>query len=154
MRHSTLRRSFVASVALAILAAASVRALQEAPLPGLSGGTLSADQLQQGRWIIVVWASWSPRCRDILERTASLQAQWGGKAKVVLVNFQEEPDKVRAFLAGQKVQVPVYLDGDAAFSKKHSITSLPGLLVLDNGRTAYSGKLPASPDDTLREALP
>ncbi len=69
------------------------------------------------------------------------------------VNFQEAPEKVRSFAREQQLTVPVYLDHDAAFAKRFAVTSLPFLLVLSNGETAFAGRLPADPDAVIRRAL-
>jgi thiol-disulfide isomerase/thioredoxin len=119
-------------------------------LPGLSGDRLSERDLQ-GDVIIVFFASWSPRCRDIVPRINQIERNWESKARVLAVDFQESAEEVRSFLQGQDVKFEVYLDQDGGFSKKNSITYLPSLLVLDDGTTAFRGKLPASPDSLLRQ---
>jgi thiol-disulfide isomerase/thioredoxin len=114
---------------------------------------LTESDLARGTTIIVVWASWSPRCRDIVERVNPLAERWGGKARVVTVNFQEDRGAVETFLRGKSLRAPVYLDGDGAFSKRHAVTTLPGLLVFVNGRVAYGGRLPEDPDRVLASAV-
>lgn len=122
-------------------------------LPGLHGGQLTTAELARGTTVVVVWASWSPRCRDIVERTNALAGSWGGRARVVAVNFQEDPAAIEAFLRDKKLAVPVYLDRDGEFSKAHAVTALPGLVVFQDGAARYQGKLPADPDATLRQIL-
>lgn len=122
-------------------------------LPGLDGGKLTAKDLASGDTVIVVWASWSPRSRDVGERVAAIAERWGGRARVVTVNFQESPAKAREFARSQKLEVPVYLDRDAAFAKRYAVTSLPFLLVVRKGETAFEGKLPADADAAIAAAL-
>ena len=126
---------------------------QEKGLPGLAGDRLSERDLAEGATIVVVWASWSPRSRDLGERLAAIDKRWGKRARVISVNFQETPDKARAFVEGQKLRVPVYLDRDANFAKRHAVTSLPFLLVLVDGKTGFAGKLPADVDAAIGRAL-
>ena len=123
-------------------------------LPGLEGGSLGAGDVRGGATVMVVWAGWSPRCRDIVERTNAIASRWGGKARVVMVDFQEEAGEVSAFLAGKGARTPVYLDGDGSFAKQHRVTTLPGLVVYVDGEVAYQGKLPDDPDGVLGDALP
>ena len=150
--HLLLTGAFAALVLL--LAAPRVAPAQgDVRLPGLDGGQLTSADLGRGATVIVVWASWSPRCRDIVERANALAARWGSRARVVTVDFQEEPAAVRAFLAGKKLAVPVYLDRDGDFSKAHAVTTLPGLVVFRDGAARYEGKLPADPDATIGNAL-
>jgi thiol-disulfide isomerase/thioredoxin len=138
---------------LLLAPAAAFAAAGDVRLPGLSGGQLSSADLARGPVVIVVWAGWSPRCRDIVQRVNAIQADWGGRARIVTVNFQEEPAAIEQFLAGKKLSVPVYLDRDGEFSKSHSVTALPGLIVFRDGQARHAGKLPADPGELLNRLL-
>ena len=136
-----------ASLALAASVPAGVR------LAGLAGGELTSAELGRGKSLIVVWASWSPRCRDIVARVNALDARWHGEARVVTVDFQEDPAAIEAFLKGKGLTAPVYLDRDGEFSKSLAVTSLPGLVVVRDGEIRYQGRLPADADASISEAL-
>jgi thiol-disulfide isomerase/thioredoxin len=156
VKRNRWRTGWAVALAVAALLLATPRgaaAQENVRLPGLDGGQLTGADLAHGATVIVVWASWSPRCRDIVERTNALAARWGSRARVVTVDFQEDPAAVRSFLAGQKLAVPVFLDRDGEFSKAHAVTTLPGLVVVRDGVARYEGKLPADPDATLSQAL-
>lgn len=141
-------------MALALLwATAAPLGAQGGSLRGLRGEQLAESDLTQGTTIIVVWASWSPKSRDIVQRVNPLAQRWGGRARVITVNFQEERGAVEGFLAGKGLSVPVFLDGDGAFSKKYAVATLPGLLILKDGQVAFRGKLPDDPDRVIGEIL-
>jgi thiol-disulfide isomerase/thioredoxin len=140
------------AAALALLAALPLAA-QDVRLSCGGGQSLSDADLARGATIIVVWASWSPRSRDIVERVNPLAARWGGRARVLTVNFQEERGAVDSFLAGKGLSVPVCLDTDGSFSKKYNVATLPGLLVVKDGQVAYRGKLPDDPDSVISGLL-
>jgi thiol-disulfide isomerase/thioredoxin len=142
--------------------AAAVLALAALPLDaqsgvlrlrGLQGETLTDADLARGTTIVVVWASWSPRCRNLAQRMPAVQAAAAGKGRVVTVNFEEQPDAARAFLANGDLGAPVYLDSDGAFARRYAISTLPGLLVLKDGEVAFRGKLPESPAGVIADAL-
>jgi mycothiol system anti-sigma-R factor len=137
---------------LALLSAPPAAA-QDLTLTGLNGETLREADLDRGAVVVVVWASWSPRGRDVVARVNQLASRWGGSARVITVNFQEDRQTVEGFLAGKNLRVPVYLDPDGRFAKKNAVTNLPGLLVVKDGRTAFRGKLPDDPDSVLAEIL-
>lgn len=139
-------------LALAVLTAPAAVG-QDAALPGLKGGELREADLERGAFIVVVWTSWSPQCRDIVTRVNDLQDRWGQKARVLTINLQEDREEVEAFLAGKSLKSPVYLDADGAFSKKHAVTRLPGLIVFLDGGIPYRGQLPRDPDKVLGDAL-
>lgn len=141
-----------AVLALALLLAGSAAA-QDVRLSCLRGETLSEADLAKGATIIVVWASWSPRSRDIVDRVNPIASRWSGQARVLTVNFQEDRSTVDGFLAGKSLSVPVCLDADGAFSKKYNVATLPGLLVVKDGQVAYRGKLPENPDPVIAGLL-
>lgn len=137
---------------LLVLAAGPVLA-EGITLPGLDGGQLEAAELEQGPVIVVVWASWSPRCRDVVPRLNALARKWSPRARVVTVAFQEEGETVREFLAGKGLRAPVYLDPTGTFAKKYAVTTLPGLLIFHQGQADFRGQLPVNPDPVIERAL-
>lgn len=147
-------RSLLVGIAAVVVAGSLLAAEGERwQLPGLGGGELTEARLAQGATLLVVWASWSPRCRDIVPQTNALVERWGERGQVVTVVFQEEPQTVEGFLRGQTLRAPVYLDRDGAFSKKHAVTTLPSLVIFRDGEAVYQGKLPAEPDSLIRRYL-
>lgn len=126
---------------------------QDLQLTGLRGEQLRDADLAQGTTVIVVWASWSPRGRDVVDRVNAIAERWGGQARVITVNFQEDRSTVEGFLRGKQLRVPVFLDPEGAFAKRHAVTNLPGLLVIQNGEPAYRAKLPNDVDAVLAEII-
>jgi len=145
-------RCVLLGLALLVALAGSAPA-QEVNLVCLDGARLSEGELARGTTIVVVWASWSPRSRDIVERANPLAGRWGGRARVLTVNFQEDRPAVEGFLAGKGLAAPVCLDSDGAFSRKFNVATLPGLLVLKDGQVAYRGKLPDDADRVIADLL-
>src|SRR5882672_7074157 len=95
------RRLPLTLLALACLFAAGSAAAQDIRLQGLKGEHLADADMAKGTTIVVFWTSWSPHSRDIVARVNPLAQRWGGKARVVTVNFQEERPAVESFLAGK-----------------------------------------------------
>lgn len=124
-----------------------------ASLPGVSGGELRVDGLESADAVVVIWASWSPRCRDVDRTINEINSRWSGRSRVVSISFQEEAAPVRAFLAERRIDVPTYLDSAGSFSKRHGVTTLPSLLVLSRGRVAFRGRLPADYHRVIEDAL-
>ncbi len=122
-------------------------------LPGVDGGQLTEADFRRGATVLVVWASWSPRCRDVAARLQTLERVWSSRARVASVVFQEEPEQVRRFLAGADLRSAVYLDTTGAFSKTHAVTALPSLLVFKDGQAVFRGRLPTAPDPVIARAL-
>ena len=143
----------LALVLLAVSALARFASAQEVTLSCLGGERLSDSDLARGATIVVVWASWSPRSRDIVQRVNPLVSRWSGSARVVTVNFQEERPAVEGFLAGKGFGAPVCMDLEGAFSRKYNVATLPGLLVVKDGLVAYHGKLPDDADRLIADLL-
>ena len=154
---SRMRLGIVVFTLALITAAAAVwdrpLAAQDGGLVCLGGEQLREGDLTRGTTIIVLWASWSPKSRDIVERVNPIAARWGGSARVFAVSFQENRSAVEKFLAGKGLNVPVCMDAEGLFSRKHNVSTLPGLLVIKDGQVAYRGKLPQDADQVLSELL-
>lgn len=138
---------------LAYFGPGSTAQAQDLSLASLGSERLTDRELQRGATVVVVWASWSPKCRNIVQRVNAIERQWGSKARVVTVDFQEDRSEVESFLAGKNLSAPVFLDSDGAFSKKYAVTTLPGMLVFKDGSAAYRGKLPDDPNPVLTDIL-
>jgi thiol-disulfide isomerase/thioredoxin len=142
----------VAALALLALSPAASRA-EDVSLSCLGGGRLGDADLARGTTIVVVWASWSPRSRDIAERVTALAGRWGGRARIATVDFQEDRQAVEHFLAGKSLGAPVCMDPDGVFSRKYSVATLPGLVVIKDGKVAHRGKLSEDSDQVLADLL-
>jgi thiol-disulfide isomerase/thioredoxin len=151
-RLGALALVFVILAALAYFSGIQAGA-QEVTLSCLGGERLSDSDLARGATIVVVWASWSPRSRDIVQRVNPIASRWSGSARVVTVNFQEERQAVEGFLAGKGFGAPVCMDPDGVFSRKYNVATLPGLLVVKDGQVAYRGKLPDDADRIIADLL-
>jgi thiol-disulfide isomerase/thioredoxin len=148
----TATAALIASLALLALSPAASRA-EDVSLSCLGGGRLGDADLARGTTIVVVWASWSPHSRDIVERVSSLASRWGGRARVVTVDYQEDRPVVERFLAGRSLGAPVCMDPDGAFSRKYNVATLPGLVVFKDGPVVHRGKLPEDADQVLADLL-
>lgn len=150
------RRLAVWAFAITLFAGAvseSAEAASGSALPGLRGGQLTSADLAQGTHIIVVWASWSPRCRDIGPRVDELAQRFAGAGRVVTVDFQEEPAAVEEFLRQHPIGAPIFLDRDGEFSKGHAVTTLPGLIVIRQGDVLFQGRLASDATSQVEELL-
>ncbi len=136
-----VRIALAGLVAWTLLPANALRAAPGGDLQGLDGSRLGDAELASGNHVLVVWASWSPRCRDIAARVNELAGRLGGRARLATVNFQEERAAIEDFLRRNPIRGPVYLDRDGEFSKSHAVTTLPGLIVVRDGKIVFQGRL-------------
>lgn len=122
-------------------------------LQRLDGEALTVADLGRGTTLLVVWASWSPRCRDVTSRIDRLAKTWGGQARVASVVFQEDAETAREAVDHRGLEAPVYLDLSGDFSKRHAVTTLPMLLIFRDGELAFRGKLSGNPDPVVERIL-
>lgn len=122
-------------------------------LSGPGGARLSASDLASGQHVLVFFASWSPKCRDIGPRTRAIADRFSGRARVHLVNFQEDAATAQQFLGGSAGAVPLLVDRDGSFARRHSVLNLPGLVVYKNGEAVYSGTLPGDAESLIDSLL-
>ncbi len=142
-----------AILALAVMSTPADVAPDRLTLPGLDRDPLTAADLEQGTTLLVVWASWSPRCRGVAARIDRLAEAWSHEARVASVVFQEDPATVREVVARVGLDTPVYIDLSGDFSKQHAVTTLPMLLIFRDGALAFRGRLAASPDPVIERTL-
>lgn len=149
MSRKLSRTVWLGLVGLLLLPPGATAAVEIAGLTHRDGTAVDADEVS-GNSLFIVFSTWSPKCRDILERVRELHGEWGGRVRIFLVNFQEDAATVDKFLSAGPSPVEVFLDPDASFSKKHKITYLPSLLAVKDGSVAFRGKLPSDADPVLR----
>jgi hypothetical protein len=151
---TALRRPLLLAIAaLLTLGAAAGAAAQEFHLTGMAGERLADADMAKGVTIVIVWASWSPRSHDLVERVKPLAVRWGSQAHMLTVDFEEDRKAIQLFLVGKQLPLPVFLDSDGAFSKKYAVATLPGLLIIKDGTVAYRGKLTDDADRIIADAL-
>jgi thiol-disulfide isomerase/thioredoxin len=142
--------AFVAAAGLTLLVALPVPSrADEMNLACLGGARLSDADLARGTTVVVTWATWSPRSHDVAERVSALAARWGSRARVMTVSFQEDRAVVERFLRGKSFGAPVCLDPDGVFSRKYDVATLPSLVVVQDGKVTYRGKLGDDADQVL-----
>jgi thiol-disulfide isomerase/thioredoxin len=151
MNTPSRRRSLAVGWVLAA-AALAASAQDGVRLPGLRGDGLSDADLQRGTTVVVVWASWSPKCRDVPAQLEALDRDAGG-ARVVSVSYQEDEAAAAAFVRDRGLKGPVYLDRDGAFARRHGLATLPAFVVFRDGAVIARGRMDADAASKIRASL-
>jgi thioredoxin-like negative regulator of GroEL len=141
----------VLALLLALASAGLAQATEPFVLAGLAGDRLSERDLAGSPVLAVFWASWSPRCRDLPQRFADLDARLAGRARLVAINYQEDRRAASALLQG--TGVPVYLDADGGFAKRFGIATLPGAVLFRGGEVVWHGRLDEGALAEIEKAL-
>jgi thiol-disulfide isomerase/thioredoxin len=139
--------------ALLLSLAATAASAQGDGMSCSGGQRLSAAELRQGTTLAIFWASWSPKSRDVFERINAAAAKWGGRARVVAINYQEDPQEARRALNGRTVNAPVCFDVDGSFSNSYDVATLPEFVLLRDGAVAVRGRLDDEADGKIAGAI-
>ena len=108
-------------------------------LAGIDGASLDLAALK-GRVVVVnFWATWCEPCIAELPSLALLRERMKGRAvDVVAVNFGESPEKVTAYVARQKLALPVFLDPEKRAAGEWKVGGLPMTFLIDTrGRVRH-----------------
>jgi thiol-disulfide isomerase/thioredoxin len=144
--------AMAAGVLALVLSAVALSAQEGVRLPGLRGDALSEADLQRGSTVVVVWASWSPKCRDVPAQLETLDRDAAG-AKVISISYQEEEAAAAAFVRERGLRGPVYLDRDGAFARRHGLATLPAFVVFRDGSVVARGRMDADAPNKIRASL-
>jgi thiol-disulfide isomerase/thioredoxin len=134
----------VSLMAAAAFAEADLKPWKGQGTPALSGTDVSGKPFdlgaRRGRVVVVnFWATWCEPCRDELPSLERLQKARGGEAfEVVSVNFGEMPERIRAFLEREFVELPVILDRNKENAGRWKVGGLPMTFIVDaRGKVRY-----------------
>ena len=134
----------VAVMAAAAFADADLKPWKGQETPRLAGTEVTGKPFdlegRRGRVVVVnFWATWCEPCRDELPSLERLQKARGGQAfEVVSVNFGEMPERIKAFLEREFVELPVVLDRNKDNAGRWKVGGLPMTFIIDaRGRVRY-----------------
>jgi peroxiredoxin len=111
-------------------------------LKDLHGAKWTLRELAGKVVIVNFWATWCPPCRKEMPDLEALYQKFKDQGFVVLAISDEEAEKVKAFIAQEKVTYPILLDPGRKVNKLFQIEGIPNSFVY-----ARSGKLVAQSID-------
>ena len=106
--------------------------------------------------VLDFWASWCGPCLQAMPQVERVGREFAGRdVRVVGVNLQEEPDRIRHALERLQLELTVALDREGLVAEKYSATSIPQTVIIDRGGKIARLFVGASPrfDEQLRTAL-
>jgi thiol-disulfide isomerase/thioredoxin len=122
-------------------------------LPALGGGTVdSAAYAGRPLWINFM-ATWCPQCVDELPMMEGMQASLGDEMTILVIDVDEDPELVQAFIDGLEVDLPVGLDEDGAVQRTWSAYVLPSHFFLDGEHVLRDVLFGGAPRDAFVESI-
>jgi len=119
----------------------------------LEGGTFKLSDHKDKEVILLdFWATWCGPCRKAMPALKEVSDKY--KEKGVLyyaVDLRETPDKIRAYLEKEKLDIKVPLDKDGAVAKQYQVSGIPTMFIIDKKGVIREVHVGFSP--TLKESL-
>ena len=119
-------------------------------LADLQGARHTLKDLRGKVVLVNFWATWCPPCRKELPDLQTLSTRFKDRGLVILAISDEDPDKVKPFIAARDIRFPILLDPGRKVNELFQIEGIPKSFVYDRG-----GKLVAQSIDmrTMRQFL-
>jgi peroxiredoxin len=114
-----------------LVAADKVRANAHFTLADLEGKSWSLEKLQGKVVMLNFWATWCPPCRKEMSDLQRLYERYRDQGFVLLAISDDNPDKVRAYIAENKYTFPALLDPERKVSNLFQVEGIPKSFVFD-----------------------
>jgi peroxiredoxin len=104
-------------------------------LPALNGRTISLSELRGKVVMVHFWATWCPPCVEELPTLVKLNRDLQGTDFEMLAVSVDEggAEAVSAFLARNRLDLPVLLDPDRSAAKRYGTFKFPETYLVDRG---------------------
>ena len=154
-------KKFLAICLLVFAAAAVCRAQDISPnmtVKDLSGNpVLMKDVLKDDVVVVSFWATWCKPCQNELDALAEIEDIWADKLRVVAISIDDVRSvaRVRSTVKAKMWPYEVYTDENSELAKSLNISSIPFVMIVDDGKTVYShtGYTPGSERLLVEKAL-
>lgn len=154
-------KRFLAICLLVFAAAAVCRAQDISPnmtVKDLSGNpVLMKDVLKDDVVVVSFWATWCKPCQNELDALAEIEDTWADRLRVVAISIDDARSvaRVRSTVKAKMWPYEVYTDENSELAKSLNISSIPFVMIVDDGKTVYShtGYTPGSERLLVEKAL-
>lgn len=152
----------IISILVAAVAAAALCQAQEispnAIVKDLSGNSIQmGDVLKDDVVIVSFWATWCKPCQNELDALAEIEDTWADRLRVVAISIDDARSvaRVRSTVKAKMWPYEVYTDENSELAKSLNISSIPFVMIVDDGKTVYShtGYTPGSERLLVEKAL-
>lgn len=107
--------------------------LPEVIVTDMAGRPVSLPELRGQPLLINFWATWCPPCREEMPALEWIDRKWAARgAAVVAINFEEDEETIRRYLAENGLSLPVFQDNRGEVAQILDITYLPTTLFVDD----------------------
>ena len=123
-------------------------------LGDVDGKTVKLSSLRGKVVLLDFWATWCGPCRIEMPSIQKLHREFKARGLIVLgINYGEDLDRVRPFLAKNKYDFRILLDRQRLVGESYQVTGIPALFIIDKTGTIRTHFVGVRDEDTLRQAL-
>jgi len=112
--------------------------------------------LTKGATLVVFWEEWCPHCKREVPKLIETNDKWEAKGMKVAgftkITKSSTEEKVKAFMAEQKVDYPVAKENGKA-SELFNVSGIPAAALVKDGKVIWRGHPARLDDDTLTKLL-
>jgi len=96
-------------------------------------GSVAALSGYRGRPVLLYfWASWCSYCVEGMPRLEAIRAEYQEQGlEILAIDIMESEDKVRRFVAGQGLTLPVLLDDTGQVTQQYLVKATPTYIFID-----------------------
>lgn len=137
MKYSRPRTALIAILAALVLTGCGPTVQLDEAAPELRGTDLDGTyrditELEGSVVVVAVWASWCGPCREEVSVLSNAQERLGPEGLMVLgLNFQDNPNSAREFVAEEQASFPSVVDRDGTISVGWGVTGIPQSFLVD-----------------------
>jgi thiol-disulfide isomerase/thioredoxin len=111
----------------------------------------------QGKVLILdFWASWCGPCLQTMPQVDAVAREFADRGvRLVGINLEEPPERVKSALERLKLEMPVALDRNGRVAERYGATAIPQTVIIDGEGNVVRLFVGGNPrfDATLRQAL-
>ena len=107
--------------------------LPDVTLSSMEGKAVNLADLRGRPLLINFWATWCLPCQEEMPALERVDRKWRERGAMVLaINFEEDGQAIREYLAENGLSLPVFQDTAGEVAQKLNITYLPTTLFVDS----------------------
>ena len=122
-------------------------------LKNMDNNEITLRELEGQKVFINFWASWCPPCKAEMPDIEKLYQNHGEDIKIVVINLEEEKNKVEKYLEDENLNFTVLLDKNKKVASQYLVRAIPTSYFLDENGIIIAKNLGVLSYEEMKEKL-